>query len=610
MNESPGELSGVKRKGRDMMARIRIYLVVAGTIGVLACVVQGQGWDARQWNVPDTNKPRIEDPPGSGNTEIAPAYKMTCWQAVAANQLSAAGYEPIPFEIYMQIYNRFLNLPGVPDYATKWWLVHHGLNPDSFWYQADNPYTDLVIHNTPGLFKPEGPDGPQSDDWPADGAHAADYNELLDDLNSGHYVNIGMCQNLVGGGHALTLVGGNYANGPKPNNSVYRDPDTGPDSEWDGKANTFDPWQMLWTVYYADVLRPGLRKPAYAEANYDVASCWANAGILRDAGAHGDENGWDDYPEPEWLPGENKARIHGERTENRAGHVYLLVDYATAQAGAPQITVTDNDGNEAELVGPVRWSDSDSQALLHYRFIEYERDEQGRLMNVRPYQPEFQIIEFPGDDYRDMEHSVVGWDVATFCAPQACRTFHADSDPGAAPPFDEVWTELGGAPPVMANEMWFCHSNVYLSGLEKIVDFSLMYIRHKDDEPLYWDENDPGLYGAGYYEETFAPAFTDLSWSIEDAIFLDEEGNPDEDGDYIQETLHIYMTIGEHPDWEWIKLAGGWNPGAYETLYATFNTEWVPEPVTLVLMTGGLPLLLKRKRLRRAALSSQERKSR
>jgi len=436
--------------------RTRRIVWVAAMIGAAACVAQGQGWDARQWNVPDTNKPQIEDPPGSGNWVIDPAWEMTCWQAVATNQLSAAGYEPHPVDIYWQIYNRFCNLPGVPINASKWWLTQYGQNPDSWWFQPDNPYTDFVVHNTPGLFNPEGPDGPQSDDWPGDGAHAADYNRLLDDLNAGRYVNVGFCPNLIGG-HAMTLVGGNYAGNPNGNpgghKSVMHDPDNGPDFRDDGKANAFDPWSILWTAYYADVLCPGLNKPEYAMRNYDVAHCWANAGLLRDAGAHGDELGWDDYPDPEWLPGENKAKVHyDQRLGNRAGHVYLLVDYADVPAGDPRITVKDELGNEAELVGPVRWSQTATQALLHYRFIEYHRDEQGWLVNVQPYQPEYQIIEFPGDEYRDLEHSVVGWDVAAFTAPPVCSVFYATSDPAGANPADESWTEWTGIQDVCANE--------------------------------------------------------------------------------------------------------------------------------------------------------------
>jgi len=586
------------------MKRAAIFCAAALAVAAATTAAQGQGWDARQWNVPDVDKPWIEDPPG--NWIIDPAYEMTCWQAVATNQLRAAGYEQCTPEVYTQIYNHFCNVPGVPVNASKWWLVDHGRNPDSDCYRPDNTYTDIVVHNTPGLFNPEGPDGPQSDDWPEDGAHAADYNELLDDLNANRYVNIGMCQDLVGGGHALTLVGRNYANSPNGNTSICHDPDTREepgeqDPGEEPKANTFDPWRMLWTVYYADVLRPGLRKPGYAETNYDVAACWGNAGLLRDAGTHGDEIGWDDYPEPHWVADENAARIHGERFGNRAGHLYFLVDYAAAQASDPQITVTDNDGNEAELVGPVHWSDSASQALLHYRFIHYDRDEQGRLIDARPYQPDFQTIEFPSDDYRDFEHSVIGWDVATFCAAETGRSFYATSDPAGALPGEPPWTDPGGGPPPMANELWFCHSNTYLAGLYKTVDFTLAYMRHEDDPSLTWDETNPALYGAGYYDDFLSPSgFHDLNWWIEDIIAVDFEGNPDEEGDYIMETLHIHMMVAEHPDWEWIKLMGAWDQGTYQTMSAAFHTQWVipappiPEPGGLGLI--GLALLAVRKK--------------
>ena len=67
---------------------------------------------------------------------------------------------------------------------------------------------------------------------------------------------------------------------------------------------------------------------------------------------------------------------------------------------------------------------------------------------------------------------------------------------------------------------------------------------------------------------------------------------------------------------DWADITGA-TPGVDYTL--TYLTEGeltgytvltVPEPATLILMAGGLPLLLKRKRLRLEASSSQERKSR
>ncbi len=555
------------------------WLQVAVLVSVAALAIpnaaRGQ-WDARQWDVPDTNKPWIEDPPGTWI--IDPAYEKTCWEAVAANQLSAAGYEPFHWEIYGQIYAHFCNMPGVPNYAAKWWLVNYGQNPDSWWFKPDNPYTDFEIHNTPGLFDPDGPDGPQSDDWPADGARAADYNQLLDQLNENHYINIGIAQGLEAGGHALTLVGGNYAGTPPNENCIVHDPDTGPDFGEEGKLNTFDPWRFLWTVYYADVLRPGLNKPEYAMRNYDVAHCWGNAGLLRDAGEHGNELGWDDYPDPEWLPGQNKVKIYAQQFGNRAGHSYLLIDYAKAQAGDPEITVKDEFGNEAQWIGPARWSESQSQVLLHYRFAECDYNEHGQLIHVQPYQPEYQIIEFPDDDYRTLEHAVVGWDVATYCAPEVDKVFYATSDPAGALPLEAPWNELGGDPPPMADNLWLAHANVYLPGLAKVVDFTLTYIRGEDDPALCWDEGDPALYGAGYYDEAFTPSFSDLSWSIEDPIVVDSDGNPDEEGEFILEKLCIRMIVGKHPDWEWIKLVSGWPVGSYNVLSATFDTQWTPDP--------------------------------
>jgi len=417
-----------------------------------------------------------------------------------------------------------------------------------------------VVHNAPGLFKPEGPDGPQSDDWPG-GTHWGDYDQLLDDLNAGRYVNVGFAQDLEGGGHTMTLVGGNYAGNPNGNpggnKSIMHDPETGPDFGEEPKMNFFDPWSILHTAYYADVLCPGLHKPEYAMRNYDVAHSWADAGLLRDAGTHGDEIGGDDYPEPEWAPNENKAKIYNQGSPNRAGHVYLLVDYANAQAGAPGITVKDDLGNEAELVGSVRWSATNGQALLHYRFIEYDRDEQGWLINARPYQPEFCILEFPSDDYRDLEHSVIGWDVATFTAPPVCRAFYATSDPAGVNPADASWTELIGGEHVATNELWLSHSNVYLAGLSKEVELTLVYIHHENDPALWWDEGDPAAYGAGYYDEAFTPSFEDLLWWSDETVIVGEDGEPAPQGHYLRETLHVCMSIEDHPDWEWVKLRGG-----------------------------------------------------
>ena len=110
-----------------MLTRAFVVCAAVVTIAVLVGVAHGQGWDARQWNVPDTNKPWIQD--DQGNWIIDPNYEKTCWEAVAANQLSAAGYEPFHWEIYGQIYMAFGNVAGVPDYAASWWLATYGKNP-------------------------------------------------------------------------------------------------------------------------------------------------------------------------------------------------------------------------------------------------------------------------------------------------------------------------------------------------------------------------------------------------------------------------------------------------------------------------------------------------
>ena len=54
--------------------------------------------------------------------------------------------------------------------------------------------------------------------------------------------------------------------------------------------------------------------------------------------------------------------------------------------------------------------------------------------------------------------------------------------------------------------------------------------------------------------------------------------------------------------WEWIKLAGGWDPADYTFVSASFDTQWIPEPSTLVLLGIGAAALLayaRRKRRRR-----------
>jgi hypothetical protein len=84
-----------------------------------------------------------------------------------------------------------------------------------------------------------------------------------------------------------------------------------------------------------------------------------------------------------------------------------------------------------------------------------------------------------------------------------------------------------------------------------------------------------------------------LLWSLDDPVAVDGDGNPDEEGDYIRETLHVHMVIGDHPDWEWIKV---WNPAGYEIDSVLFDTQWTPEPATLALLAvGGLMLLLRRR---------------
>ena len=124
-----------------------------------------------------------------------------------------------------------------------------------------------------------------------------------------------------------------------------------------------------------------------------------------------------------------------------------------------------------------------------------------------------------------------------------------------------------------------------------------MYIHHEGDAALSWDKNDPDAYGAGYYDEAFSASFSELVWSADAPVIVGEDGNPDPQGHYLLETIHVSMSIDDHPDWEWIKLQAGWD-GNYEMLSATFDTQWVPEPASALLLLLGLAPLMRR-RMRR-----------
>jgi hypothetical protein len=390
---------GLRREAAMKGRSIKRLGVLLLTVLVWASLGLASSYDVYKAGVPD------QDKPGPDNS---------CWLAAAANALSAAGWGEAS-TVYQTLRSHFQSPSGEirggwSPVAINWWLLNHGLNPDSAHYNySASRYTDVtVIDRYPGALS------------------ASDYDKLLSELERCQYVNVG------GGGHTMTLVGGNRSTAEKKV-SVWHDPDgdegppEGDDDDW---QNSFDgdKWSIAlkeWDLQrqWATILCPGLKKPKAAIENYDIRYYMDMdicSGDLYErmmvAGAHKD-----DYTGPEgtlmgphWseVPGEENALIvPNERLGGLHKEIWLLIDFVDRPAGdAPAVEIVDAAGRSYEP-DAATWSPDRGQVMLHWTLAD---------------QPDWEKVLFPSEDYRDLydiksslpQGSIKDWNLATLCVPE------------------------------------------------------------------------------------------------------------------------------------------------------------------------------------------------
>ncbi len=377
----------------------------------------------------------------------APAPDNSCWQATAANLLAGAGWgkagnnpQQNADAIYGHMTNHFgLPLTGNPHIAINWWLMMVGTNPSA----ATNPDTDYY-NPTYGYT-----------DVTRGGGYIDDivYNGLLDEINRCQYVGVGFAQPNNDVGHAMTLVGGNYAGNPsaKPggDTSIWHDSDrdlgNGPDGVNDDElANwwvsagvpgmagqwwldmnnngTYDPPEAPdpdWEANSYTTLCPGLTKNQDAIENYDVA-------YFTDLNPLYGEMG-----EPQWKP---RADVRGT-----AGYGDVIIDDQEYTVFVPNddqvppeffkeiwllIDYFDRDNAYADAAGDPYVEKDIVVELPDGTFVDPTTvDPNGDLGQLLYYwklddQPAWEKIHFPNANYIQLTGEVKDWNLATLCTPE------------------------------------------------------------------------------------------------------------------------------------------------------------------------------------------------
>ena len=403
------------------MATVRKSFPVVVFLGaaMLVGTVYGQGvdYDVYKYSqdgttVPDVDKAGV--PPGPPL-----AGDLSCWQATASNLLGGAGYgtgvnaQARADSIYNQLTIGPIGLglanPGFTDRAINWWLYNYGKNPSSAEYQPTNPYTDVTAVYKTLTYTP--------------GAIGSDYDFLLDELNRCQYVGVGFNME-SSDGHALTLVGGNYASTAQPtgNVSIWHDSDRDKadtvvsidDDVYINATHGADWYLSDYPTLSADsytTLCPGLNKPEDAVRNYDVAyfmqALDANQVLDDPAFRVAGENAGV-YADPIWED-ETTVQIGNLAFENMKKEVYLLVDYYDRVVGREsqeQILLQVEDPAQGTLdLDPTSVEASlDGGQLLFTWLLDF--------------QPGWENIIFPDNRYSTLSGNVKDWNVATDCVPE------------------------------------------------------------------------------------------------------------------------------------------------------------------------------------------------
>ena len=394
----------------------RISMLWLGVLGLVmvALPLPASAYDVYKPNVPDVDKPAVDN---------------SCWLASAANVLAAAGWNG---GNAMGIYQNDLMphfaggaLPGWSSLAINWWLLNVGLNPGSPGFDPDaSRYTDVTIWNRVLVER--------------DYENPLGLPNLLGELSRCQYVNVSWEVPGQSVGHEMTLVGGNNAGTPVPNNvSVWHDNcgdltlPLGDDDEYgnffvglpkvwtldrDGNREPGDPND--WLATGATILCPGLKKPTQAMTNYDIAyykDMQADGSLVNLFRVAGDAVGRYTGPAGTGFIDQWEGltlTIPNEKIENRHKEIWLLVDFIdrghTVNDAILQVTIVDDAGN---VYSPETLLSADGgQARLHWTLDN---------------QPLWETINFPDMSYQtlydmstDRGGPIKDWNLATLCVPE------------------------------------------------------------------------------------------------------------------------------------------------------------------------------------------------
>ena len=379
----------------------RILSVMGICLGLAALQAAG-AWDVHQNNVPDVEK-----------ADHMHGGLPTCFMAAASNQLAAGGWgqgataQARADSIYNDMTAHYGTANGGwCDIAAGWWLWAIGMNPAS--PPPQMPFSmNFKVYNASDYAK----QGARPNNWPAGGAQYGNYNGLLNDLNAGSYVNIGIRPDATGeDGHCVTLVGGDYYgnDGTARGQAVIHDnegdlsPPDGNDDAYDnvGTPTWTTSYNTAWKCYSASVLAPGAMQGPWNTPGYWFG--WYGDGTRQTSFAPQWQvyDGGETYMSPYWRTSHTSAVVFTSAGSPAPKDVYVTVDFAIDQGATPDIRMLDQTGNPADLVG-VEWFGSD-YARYHFRFDGV---------------PVFEEILFPTPEYYDLTGAVFNWSASNVPEP-------------------------------------------------------------------------------------------------------------------------------------------------------------------------------------------------
>ena len=418
--------------------RFREWLCCGVAVFIVAGAASAQfdpnAYDVYKAGVPDVDKDPNNSPPAD----------ESCWMAAASNVLGGAGWGNAD-DIYQDMIDEFGTATGgAAAPAAKWWVHNVGLNKamDGNGY---NPTADYVDFR-----------------WIGRTLDDVYYLFLMSELDRCQYITVFWMKPDVVLGHYMTLVGGNVPGSPNGDSSVWHDSDSDaagggadevhtnmwpqglPNSNWRlDYPKTGENPNDDWLAEGAFLACPGVPKPADAIGNFDVHYFMGVGPLNPDPNINayttepnmlttGDNHGTYDAPhfnwagnpttyDPYWLneadPNTPTVILPNEERSDLWKELYISVDFnepINADDGnVPDIRVyyEGDDGNDVEvLMADWTWSPTDAnnpqagQILLKYVFDGF--------------QPDWEKIVFPNDDYLTLTGDIFEWNIATRCVPE------------------------------------------------------------------------------------------------------------------------------------------------------------------------------------------------